>query len=66
MTKSRRNNPNTSHQAACDAKLSGWAASQRAICLTRVSSHPGQTTAEIARATKMKRHMTSRATGAAL
>ena len=60
MAKSRRTDPITSHQAAHEAESSGRAASQRAICLARVKSHPGQTAAEIAIAAGLERHVPSR------
>jgi len=60
MAKSRRTDPITSRQAASEAESSGWAASQRAICLARVNSHPGQTAAEIAIACGLERHVPSR------
>ena len=60
MAKSRRTDPITSRQAASEAESSGRAASQRAICLARVNSHPGQTAAEIALAAGLERHVPSR------
>ena len=60
MAKSRQTDPTTSHHAARESELSGRAASQRAICLAWVNSHPGQTAAEIARAVGLERHAPSR------
>ena len=60
MAKSRRTDPITSRQAASEAESSGRAASQRAICLARVNSNPGQTAAEIALACGLERHVPSR------
>ena len=60
MAKSRRTDPITSRQAASEAESSGRAASQRAICLARVNSHPSQTAAEIAIACGLERHVPSR------
>ena len=60
MAKSRRTDPITSRIAASEAESSGRAASQRAICLARVNSHPGQTAAEIAVSVGLERHAPSR------
>ena len=60
MAKSRRTDPITSRQAACETEKSGRAASQRAICLAQVFAHPGQTAAEIALACGLERHVPSR------
>lgn len=56
----RRNDPQTSHEAAESVERSGRAASQRHQCLLEVWKRPGSTAAEIAARTGLERHVPSR------
>ena len=58
--RARNTDPPTSHAAAREVEKKGHAADQRAICLAEARKNPGQTAAEIARATGLERHAPSR------
>ena len=60
MARARKKDPSTSHEAAREVETSGRASGQRAICFQEALNHPGQTAAEIAKATGLERHVPSR------
>lgn len=60
MANYRRNDPPTSREAATIAESSGSLNVQRRQCLDTVKSHPGLTSAEIAREAGLERHQAAR------
>lgn len=58
--KARKADPATSHEAAKKVETAGRAGTQRLACLMEVFDHPGQTSAEIAKALNFDRYTPSR------
>jgi len=56
----RRTDPSTSHRAANEMERTGAVTQQASICLAEVRRHPGQTSAEIAVACGLERHIPAR------